>query len=960
MKCAIKYSILGFIFILASCKALKQTDDFGKKQDVVEQIDLDKIPAEAIPKVNQALPVNPALVSGYMPNGMQYFILPNQKPENRAELRLIVHAGSMQEDNDQKGLAHFVEHMAFNGSTNFKKNELVDFLESVGTKFGPDLNAYTSFDETVYMLQVRTDVDSLYNKGLLVLQDWAGGIAFDQSEIDKERGVILSEYRSSLSPNERMLNQYLPIIYNGSRYAERLPIGDVDIIKTANRDVMTRFYKDWYRPELMAIAVIGDVDVEKTKKKIKTMFGSIQSQNPARLKKSNVVPKNDQPIIAVVSDKEAPFTNVSISYRHPHKKTKIEKDFRRNLLHSLYNSMLRARFREISKQKDAPILFAYSNYGRDLGNLDAFDVSANVAEDKIEAGFKSMVRENKRVHQFGFTATELERALRSLTEIYKRNAADAENIKSQQLARGIVYHFLKGNPFLSAEQRLQLFNAYASTIQIEEINDLAKQWITPEKSIILITAPLKEELTLPTNDQVLQWMSEVEIERIEPYKDNVITEPLFNKSVVPGKIVSKSINEAVNVVTYTLSNGVRVLAKNTDFKKEEILMKAYSPGGHWYLQGTDYTTADVAASIVDQSGISKFSNLDLQKMLAGKKVRVRPYISNYSEGFNGASKPEDLELLFQMIHLYMTAPRENEDDASNFLSSQKGFLKNILSNPDYYFMDYTQKKYSNNSIKVGLPNALNLEQVDVLKSYAFYKERFANAGDFTFTFVGNFDSATFESYIKQYLASLPTIDRDDTPKSDGVQYVTGNNSDEFEHGIAEKSQVEILYHGPFDYTPENIYTFKSMIEVLRIKLRESLREDKGGVYGVRVSNSLENKPVPKYAIRIAFNSDPGREKELIDAVNKEIEILKLEGAQEKELIKVRETQIQSLSKQLKENRYWLNTIQSFDVNGWDVNKIGLTSLENSAAKLTGVDVQQATKLYFGDNQFKIVMKPSKK
>lgn len=913
-----------------------------------------------IPAIGQkkAIPIDPSVRMGQLPNGMRYYIQQNKKPENRAEIRLGINAGSMQEDEDQLGLAHFVEHMCFNGSANFDKNELVDYLESIGTKFGADLNAYTSFDETVYMLQVRTDDEEMLTKGLLVMEDWAGGVSFDSEEIDKERGVVISEWRSRLSPDQRMQQQYFPVMYKNSRYAERLPIGKPEIINNASYETVKRFYKDWYRPNLMAISVVGDFDMDWMETEIITRFSKLTNPENPRLRKEYEVPKHKETLVSICTDKEATFTTINLMYKHDNKKTKTQDDYRRVIVQNLYNRMLNARLGEIAQDADPPFTFAYSGYGGDVGNLATYTGYAMVPEGGAQRGLRVILEENKRALSHGFLATELERQKTEMLKFAEKSFKEKDKTDSRRLVMRYIYHYLDDNPIPSPQQTLEMYERFLPTIKIEEINSLAKNWITKENRVVVISGPEKEEAPLPTEDEVLAILNEIDSKKVEAWEDNVSDAPLLANIPKAGKIKSEQQLDAVNVTEILLENGVRIVLKPTDFKNDEILMTAYSPGGTSLYPDEDYPSASNASSIIDQSGIGEFDISQLTKKLTGKTLGVSPYIGELYEGFNGSSSPEDLETFFQLLHLYFTAPRKDEKAMQSFIAKQKAVYSNLMSNPQYWFFDQLSQIKFEKHPRRGFPSAESLDEISLDRVYDIYKERFADASDFTFVFVGNFETEKMKEYLTTYLGSLPALWRNETWKDVNANYAKGKIDKNFSKGKAPKSLIDITFHGDFEWEDNKRYDLNALIQVLRIKMRESMREDKGGVYGVRVSGGANKFPKPGYSINISFNSDPGNVEELINTALKDIAKAKEMGAEEKDLTKVKETQRQERIKNLQENRYWNNSLRSYYQNGFDPNEISLEHLEKLIEGLSSDDIKKAANLYFDENNMiKIVMNP---
>ncbi|MEM1319458.1 MAG: insulinase family protein [Bacteroidota bacterium] len=907
---------------------------------------------------NVDIPVDADIRMGTLPNGMKYYIRKNTKPEDRAELRLAVNAGAMQEDEDQQGLAHFVEHMAFNGSKNFSKNELVDYLETIGTKFGPDLNAYTSFDETVYMLQARTDDAEMLNKGLTVLQDWASGVSFDHEEIDKERGVVESEWRSRLSPNQRMLNQWLPVMYKDSRYAQRLPIGKPEIIRNASYETVKRFYNDWYRPELMAVVIVGDVNVDEMEKEIVKRFTPFDRETPARSKENNDVPDHKETLVSICSDKEASFTNVQLMYKHDHIPTEDMQGYRSSIVRRLYNAMLSARLDELAQKPNPPFTYAYTGYSRDVGDLDTYSSYAMAPEGGAMRCLEVILEENERVLRHGFNASEMERQKTQLLKRMERAFKEKDKTESRRFAMRYVYNYLEGTPIPSIDDELEFYKTLLPTIQLNEVNSLAAQWITEENRVVVITGPEKEGLEVPTEAEVSKVLAAVSKKDIAPYEDEVSDAPLLAKIPTPVEIVAVKEMENVGVTEMKLANGVRVILKPTDFKNDEVLLRAYSIGGSSIYSDADYVQASNAARIIDEAGLGSFDNPQLQKKLTGKTISISPYIGELYEGFRGSASPDDLETMMQLIYLYFTAPRKDKDVLNSYVTKQKSIYSNLMSNPQYYFFDQVTKILSNDHPRRGFPKAEDLDRLDLEQVHKIYNDRFADASDFTFVFVGNFNMEQMKPLLKTYLSNLPATQREESWKDVGDTYPSQKIEKQFAKGKAPKALVNLTFHGDFEWNGQNRYDFRSMLDVLRIKMRESMREDKGGVYGVRVSGSPSHTPRDEYSITISFNADPPMVEELIQTAMKDIETAKSIGAEEKDLDKVRETQRQSRIKDLKENRFWARQLESFYKNGYDPTKLTQKDFEEYVNKLDAEAVKKAANQYFNTEKYvRIVMLP---
>lgn len=913
--------------------------------------------AQSNPKA--LIPRDPAVKTGILPNGMRYYIRQHPKPEHRAELRLVVRAGSLQEDADQLGIAHFVEHLAFNGTTHFPKGELVNYLESVGTRFGADLNAYTSFDETVYMIQARTDSAALLQKGLLILEDWASGIKFDSAEIDKERGVVISEWRSRLSPDQRLQQQYFPILYQNSRYAERLPIGKPEIIETIDYEAIKRFYRDWYRPDLMAIVVVGDVDVHAMELEIIQRFTKIRQKSYPRKRVQYTVPGHPKTLYGIFKDKEAAFTTAQVVYKHKAQALQTIQDYKAYLTRLLYNRMLNARLYELQQQPNPPFTFASSGYSSDIGDMDTYRVDVFTAEGKAMDGLRAICIETRRALLHGFTPTELERQKIELLQSAESNYREKDKLQSAQLAARFVYHFLENMPIPDAEQLYELYQELLPQISLQDINPLAKQWITKENRVVIVTGHDKENMPLPDSQALQQLLDEIDQSQPSPFVDQVNDMPLMPEKLSTTPITHTKVFEEVAVTEIQLANGVKVVLKPTNFKNDEILVNAYSPGGHSLCSDADYYNAANAALMVDLGGIARFNAVELQKKLTGKRLNISPYITELYEGFSGYCSPDDAETLFQLVYLFFTQPRGDSIALQSFITRQESILQNMMVNPYYYFNEERNKIKYNNHPRRRMDKVENLQTLSLDKAMQIYKDRFSDASDFTFVLVGAFDVEKVKPLLATYLGNLPATGRKETWKDIGANLVTGSIDTTIMRGQAPKALVELTFHGDFDYAKaRERYCFSALLDLLRIKLRESLREDKGGVYGVSVAGVTNQFPKQTYRITISFNCEPSQTDSLIQSALAEIEEIKASGAAEKDLEKIKEIQKQSRIKSLQENSFWSGTLLARYQNNVPLEGILFESYEKMVNSLQSKDIQAAANRYFDDkNRIKLVLLP---
>ncbi len=906
------------------------------------------------------IPIDPTIRIGKLENGVTYYIQKNKKPEHRAELRMAVKAGSMQEDDDQLGLAHFVEHMAFNGTAHFSKNELVNYLESIGTRFGPDLNAYTSFDETVYMLQVRTDDQDMFNKGMLILRDWADGIAFDDAEIDKERGVVISEWRTRLSAEQRMQQEYLPIIYYKSRYADRLPIGDPLIVQNAAYDVARRFYKDWYRPELTAIMVVGDIDVDAIEQKIKSEFGSIKpSQNP-RQKEVVSFPVHDATFAKIVTDAEATNTRIQIYYKHKFTPVTTLVDYRDRLVQSLYNRMLGKRLAEFSRLSDPPFIFGSTGYYQDVADLAMYSSTAMAEAKNIRRAYTTLLEENQRVLQHGFTTSELEREKASILRQSEQNVLEKDKQESNRLISRLVYHFLEDNPVPDASQHLELYKAMMPTITLDEVSAYASKWITSSNNMVLITAPAKDLGMLPDSIELIKMMQEVNKTSLKPYVDIDVSAPILSATLPELPVINMKHDTVLGLYEWDLPNGIKVKAKPTSFKNDEILMSAYSPGGHSLYDASKYPSARSVSSVIQASGVGPYNATGLDKKLSTQRVSVTPFVFERFEGMSGSSSVTDLETMIQLAYLWVTAYREDSVALSAYINRERGRFANLLANPQNYFYDRVGKITSQNHPRRGFPTLESYDQIKHTEIMEIYRDRFKDVSDMTFFFVGNFDPVQLQKLTGRYLGAMPGGGRKETYKDVGDRMPSGVVDSVYNRGEAPSSLVQIVYHGTDQYNAAQGYVLQSLIELARIKLRESLREEESGVYGVSIYGSQSYFPVEQYSINIGFNADPPRTKELMDAAKAVIEKLKHE-IDPADIIKVTETQRQSRIKDLEQNYFWMNSL----VTSWQdqvplTPLVELQTLERRIAGLNKEVLLAAANKYFNDKEvISVVMYPDK-
>jgi len=917
-------------------------------------------PVQVAPALTDPIPVEREITINQLPNGLRYYVRANKKPEKRAELRLVVKTGSVLEDDDQQGLAHFVEHMAFNGTAHFPKNEIVKFIESLGMRFGADLNAYTSFDETVYMLQVPTDKPEVMDKALLILEDWAHNVSFNDQEIDKERGVVMEEWRLRRGAGARTTDKLFPILLKGSHYAERLPIGKPEIIQNFKPETLKKFYTDWYRPDLMAVVAVGDFDKTAVEDLIKKHFGSIPSSPSPRPRPTYDVPDHEGSVYAIMTDKELTTTSVSIENLLPARKQGTVGAYREDIVDSLFASMLSTRFSEMAQKPDAPFLGAGAGRSSFINPAkDEAQLSARVKEDGIEKGLDAMLTEVERVTRFGFTATELDRQRQNRLRSYERIVIEDQNRFSNSRADEYIRNFLTDEPLPGAELEQALHQRFLPEITLAEINALAKQWFTEGNRFVVVTAPDKPGLVIPDEAKLAAAIKAAPNKDLSAYVDTVSSAALLDPLPSGGTVVKTTTKEAVGITEWELSNGVKVVLKPTTFREDEILFRAASPGGTSLASDDDYIPASTAAQVLSAGGVGQFNAIDLRKVMTGKVANVSAFIGETEEGLNGNSSRRDLETMFQLIYLRFTQPRADSDAFKVQSTQMRTALANQSAVPEFAFAEALTSIMGQNHPRRRITTAATVDQWNLEKSLAFYKDRFADASDFTFFFVGTFDLPTMKPLVERYLGGLPSIRRKETWKDVGVRPPVGVIEKTVEKGIEPKSQTAIVFTGPFEYDPSHRTTIRAMSHILQMRLLDSIREELGGTYTISANGNGQKIPRQEYQVSIQFGGDPQRVDVLLKRVFEEIEKLKTSGPTEQEIADEKEALLREFETSSKQNGFLLTQIAGKYQIGEDV--AGIWDAPELYKKIDAASVQQAARTYLNTgNYVRVTLVPEKK
>ena len=891
------------------------------------------------------IPTDPNVRIGKLANGLTYYIRHNELPKDRADFYIAQKVGSILEEENQRGLAHFLEHMCFNGTTNFPGKGIINWLESIGVKFGQNLNAYTSIDETVYNINnVPVIRDGIVDSCLLILHDWANDLTLAEKEIDNERGVIHEEWRTGQGAMMRMYEQALPKAFEGSKYGNRLPIGTIEVIDNFPYQALRDYYEAWYRPDQQGIVVVGDIDVDKVEAKIKEMFSPIEMPANAPERKYEVVPDNKEPIITIAKDKEQPATLIYLWHKHPATPNEAKGNIGylvQSYMFNMISSMMHARLEELRQGANPPFIQAASGNNDFLlaKTTEAFVGMAMSKDDGIPTALAAIVREIERARKFGFTASEYSRAkadyLRGLESAYN----ERDKMKNNEYVQEYVRHFIDNEPIPGIETEYALMNQLAPNIPIEAINMILPQLIKDENIVINIFGPDKEGMIYPTEAEILDILKKTKAEEITAYVDKVSDEPLMKETPKAGKIV-KTEAGPFGSTALTLSNGVRVVIKNTDFKADEIRMTAFSPGGTSMFDTKEAIQLRMLNSVAGLGGLGNFSNMDLEKVLAGKKVGISTSVSGLTERVNGNCSPKDFETLMQLVYLSFTAPRMDNDAFESFKQRTKASLANQEADPSTALSDtLNHEMYGNHPMAMRFKTEM-VDQIDYNRIMEMYMDRFKEAGDFTFLFVGNINLDEVKPFIETYLGGLPTINRKENFKDIKMDIRKGAHKNVFEKEMkTPKATVINIISGQCKFNPKNYLLMSMLSQTMNMVYLETIREKEGASYGVSAFGQMNCYPKEEAIFQIYFDTDPAKREKMEQIVMAEIQKVAKEGPKPEHLAKVKEFMLKQYSEQIKENGYWLNRLLDYYFNKVDMN----TGYEKLVNEITVKDVKNFTK-----------------
>lgn len=908
----------------------------------------------------QNIPTDPSVRIGTLSNGMKYYIKKNALPEKKVDFRLAINAGSILEDENQRGLAHFMEHMNFNGTKNFPDNKLVDFLQSIGVKFGQHLNAYTSFDETVYMLPVPLDKLGNLDAGLKVMEDWAFNATLSDEQINKERGVVLEELRLGLGADKRMSDKYLPKLLYNSQYANRLPIGKKEVLENFKPEVIRQFHTDWYRPDLMAIVVVGDINVDEIEKKIKDNFSKYKNPDKPKERKTFDLPNHKETLVAVETDPDATSSMVQFIMKDSeayHPDVTVEQ-YNQSMIEDLTSTMLNNRLRELVNSTNPPFTYGSVYHGGTYArSKEAFQGFAMVKDGGQMNALKVLLEETERAKRFGFTQTELDRAKSQVLSNLERSYNNRDKTESDMLVDEYVRNFLEQEPIPGIAWEYEDTKKFLPSITLAQTNEVIKKFVKDDSRVVVITGPKKDNAPMPTQAMVLNMFESVKVADLKPYQEKETIKNLVKPFKSEGKITKTETDNKLGTTTWTLSNGAKVTFKKTDFKDDEIVFSARSLGGSSLINDADFNKTQFAFSALSEAGVSGFSKADLTNYLAGKQANVNTFVGPYYEGVSGRTNQKDLGTAMELMYAYFTGLNYNQDAFNAYKTKQSAMLDNLLSNPQFYFSsEHAKFMNQKNPRFIGIiPMEKEWANTDYKKAYDIYKEKFANAGNFHFYFVGNIDESKFKNEVLQYIASLPSTGKTTNFKDTGYRQMTGDYTKVYKKGKDPKSMVAISYSGETPYNEKEALALEALGEVATIKVIEKLREDESGIYGGGARGSMNKAPYSTYNFSISFPCGPENVDKLTKSAIAELQKLIDKGPEQKDLDKYKEGEMNDYNTQIKDNMFWMNNLTKNQFDGTD--KYEILNYKEKVQALTVKDLHDVAKKYLTKGRIVATLMP---
>jgi zinc protease len=905
------------------------------------------------------LPKDPKVIKGKFANGLVYYIRPNSKPEKKVELRLIVNTGSIMEDNDQQGLAHFMEHMNFNGTKNFQKNDLVSYLQSIGVQFGADLNAYTSFDETVYILPIPTDKPGNLDKGFQIIEDWAHNALLTDKDIDGERGVVLEESRLGKGADDRMLKKYLPRLLNGSPYKDRLPIGKDEILKNFKYDVIRRFYRDWYRPDLQAVAIVGDIDEATAMAYLKKHFEGLKNPAKERPRVEHGMAELKASDAMVVTDKEATSYEFGLIFSNTKQSDEITLgDYRNDMVKGLISNMWNRRLRDLTRSANPPFTSASVDYGGIVARkYEGLSANATFGANDLDKAINALTAELLRAKQFGFTSSELELAKKEMTSSVEKLYNERNTTESGNLIWEYVRNYLVNEPIPGIENEYEYYKQLMPGIALEEANKMVKDWMVNMNTFALVTGP-SEGAKLPTDAELLAKVKAAFQQEVKPMEEKKVSSELLTTKPTPGKVVSRTEDKEMGTTTLTLSNGVKVTLKSTDFKSDEIMLRGVKNGGLCNYGAEDKYNATFAASVVASMGWGNFTPTDLEKALAGKTAKLGVGIGDIENTVSGSSSVKDFETMLQLMYLKLTMPRKDEALFAAYKTKQKTQLQFTMANPQTAFIDtlYKAMYYGQPLAPIRIPKPAYFDAINVDRAIGIYQEQFTRADGYNFYIVGNVNIDQAIPLIEMYMGGIRQLNIEAKFKDNGVRALKGVNTLKFKKGKEKKSLIVGVYHGELPYTEDLDMKGDMLIEVMNIKVIEELREKMGGTYSGGFQIDFKKDPYSRYSISLGLPCGPENVDKLIKGAEDIIADVKKNGCSNEDLDKVKNTMHEQVREAKKDNGFWVENMVEIMFRGGD--KKYLLDFDNVVNSYTTADIKAAANTFFdGKNQIIAVLYP---
>ncbi|MEM8521222.1 insulinase family protein [Flavobacterium sp. PL12] len=913
-------------------------------------------------KLNDPLPVNTRIKKGVLKNGMTYYIYKTDVVKNVASYYIIQNVGSVLENDDQQGLAHFLEHMAFNGTKNFPGKGVLNTLQKHGAVFAKDINAYTAFDETVYnMDNIPTNVPGLIDTSLLILHDWADGLSLTDAEIDSERGVIKEEWRTRQNGYMRLFKKSLPTMFNNTKYADRMPIGLMSVVDNFKYKALRDFYHDWYRTDLQAIAVVGDIDVAEIEQKIEKLFSTIQAiKNPIE-RVVITIPGNKEMLYNLGTDKEVATSTLVYAVNHPKSlKNETVADLKQSLFNGMVSRMLSSRLREISQKPDAPFVSATASFSSLARANNTFGLIISPKPNMQQQAFKTALAELERAVKFGFTAAEIERTVAVYNNLYQTKISKIDQTAHAEIVNTMQLNYLENKAMTDMAKEYEIVKTIFSQMKAHDLQDFLKGLYTKENRILDVTG-VEGENNL-SQQEALKLISEVENDAtLTAYADEFVGKTLISGlAIKAGKIVSEKANKEIGSTRFVLSNGVVVDYKFTDIEKNNVLLEASSFGGNSLIKDADLPSASMVSTLARLSGLGDYSATDLSKVLAGKNANARVGISDLEENISGMTTTKDIETLLQMIHLQFVKPRFDLDsfkvlqnNLENTLTQRKNDIGTKMED------SITSTLYGSNNAKKRLFNEQYLNDISFERIKAIYQDRFKNPADFTFFIAGDISKETLKPLLEKYIASLPTTKKKEKWQDNSVSWLNRTNKKEIFMEMEDpKATVRISFKKPYTYSLKNTYILKAFQDILENRLLETLREQEGGTYGASVYSALPKRPKQNASFYVYFDCNPDKVEKLVDIVHQEIDKIKNGDIEKEDLNKVLTSYLKDVKEEREYTGYELSVMYDYAIEGYNRNDAkNNVDLINS---VTEQDIQNLVKTMMnGAESFEFIFKPKK-